>query len=88
MQGYTKAGIPLEVVWLDIPYMDAYADFSVDAKAFPSLKKFTQDIQKQGKRMVVIVDAGLSADKLENKYYKAAQDKNVLVQSLIHPEKF
>ena len=38
--------------------------------------------------MVVIVDAGLSADKLDNKYYKAAQEKNALIKSLIHPDKF
>jgi alpha-glucosidase (family GH31 glycosyl hydrolase) len=52
--------------------MDAFSDFTVDKKAFPTLKKFTQDIQKDGKRMVVIVDAGISGDKTDNKYYKAA----------------
>jgi len=44
VQGYHEAKIPLEVVWLDIPYMDAYADFSVNSTAFPSLKKFTKTI--------------------------------------------
>ena len=88
VNGYANASIPLEGVWLDIPYLDAYADFSVDATTFPSLKEFTEELHKRGKRMVVIVDAGLSADKLDNKYYRAAQDKKVLVQSLIHPDKF
>lgn len=34
--------------------------------------------------MVVILDAGLSADDLDNQYYKMAQDLGVTVQSSIN----
>jgi alpha-glucosidase (family GH31 glycosyl hydrolase) len=34
---YSAANMPLEVIYFDIPYMDNYADFSVDEVAFPDL---------------------------------------------------
>lgn len=44
VQGYFDAGIPLEGVWLDIPYMDNLADFTVNATAFPTLKAYTETL--------------------------------------------
>ena len=37
--------MPLDVIYFDIPYMNNYADFSVDTKAFPNLKDFSTQIQ-------------------------------------------
>jgi alpha-glucosidase (family GH31 glycosyl hydrolase) len=52
--------------------MDAYADFSVNKTAFPDLKNFTNKLHDNNQRMIVIVDAGISADNVDNKYYVAA----------------
>lgn len=30
--------MPLETMYLDIPYMDKYKDFTVDTKAFPNIQ--------------------------------------------------
>ena len=38
MQKYTDASLPLDVVWLDITYMENYADFTVNKTAYPDLK--------------------------------------------------
>ena len=40
VKGYKDAGIPLEGVFFDIPYMDSYLNFEVDSKNFPTLKTF------------------------------------------------
>jgi alpha-glucosidase (family GH31 glycosyl hydrolase) len=68
IDGYKTAGIPLEGVWLDIPYLNAYADFSIDTTAFPDLKSLTDTCHANGQRVIPIIDAGISADKLDNKY--------------------
>jgi alpha-glucosidase (family GH31 glycosyl hydrolase) len=41
---YTEKNIPLETIWLDIPYMDAFADFSVNTTAFPNIKAYTDNV--------------------------------------------
>lgn len=35
---YASENFPLDNVWLDIPYLNKYEDFTVDKKAFPTLK--------------------------------------------------
>ena len=44
IDGYSKAGIPLEGIWFDIEYMNKYADFSVDKTAFPDLPTFVSKL--------------------------------------------
>lgn len=85
VDNYANHSIPLEGVWLDIPYMQNYEDFSVNTKTFGGLKDFTEKIQGNGQRMIVIVDAGIAANDSSN-YYLDAQEKNVLIKSSINPE--
>lgn len=70
---YKSNNIPLDVMWLDIPYMDGYADFTVNKTAFADIKGLATNLHNNNQRLVVILDAGLSADNLNSPYYKAAQ---------------
>ena len=86
MNSYNTSNIPLEGVWLDIPYMDKYADFSVDTTAFPSILNYTQTIQAEGYRVIPIIDAGISADLSGNQYYINAKENDLLIKSLINQD--
>lgn len=59
---YRKADIPLDSVCMDIDYMDRYIDFTVHPKRFPDLKKFSDQMKKEGIHLVPIIDAGVKVE--------------------------
>ncbi len=47
LDSYKADNFPLDVAYFDIPYMDKYADFTVDPVTFPNAGKFTEDLHEQ-----------------------------------------
>lgn len=74
IDGYDKAGIPLDCVYLDIDYMDSYKDFTVDDKKFPDFAYYVSKKREQGIHLIPIIDAGV---KKEDGYsvYEEGRDK-------------
>jgi alpha-glucosidase len=56
---YRERDLPLDVIYLDIHYMNGYRVFTFDANRFPDPKALTEKLAKQGVKTVVIVDPGV-----------------------------
>lgn len=56
---YRERDLPLDVIYLDIHYMNGYRVFTFDPKRFPDPKGLTDRLRKQGVKTVVIVDPGV-----------------------------
>lgn len=59
---FRNRNLPLDVVHLDIDYMDGYRSFSFDPERFPQPEKLVEDLRSQGVRTVTIIDPGLRFD--------------------------
>ena len=78
---YSKGGYPLETVWLDIPYMDKYTDFTVDAKNWSNIGTFADTLAARHQHMVPILDAGISAENPKDEFYMKALETGALIRS-------
>ena len=63
-QGYRENHIPLDMIYMDIDYMDSYKDFTVN-DGFKDFPAFVQEMKDQHIRLVPIIDAGV---KIEDGY--------------------
>src|SRR5438552_17374023 len=56
---YRERDLPLDVIYLDIHYMNGYRVFTFDTSRFRNPKGLTEKLAKQGVKTVVIVDPGV-----------------------------
>lgn len=82
--------LPCDVIHLDIDYMDRYKVFTVDKERFPDFKGLTEDLKKEGIRLVTIIDPGTKVEEgyekydegIENKYFAVDKDGEVYVNAV------
>jgi alpha-glucosidase len=83
---YRERDIPLDVLYLDIHYMNGYRVFTWDTDRFPNPEQFTAKLKQQGVKVVTIIDPGVKyqlpqagAQATASKPELAAQDKSYYV---------
>ncbi|QHE51411.1 glycoside hydrolase family 31 protein [Pontibacillus sp. HMF3514] len=59
---FIEKNIPVDVLYLDIHYMNEYRVFTFDKDQFPTPEKMIQDLKNAGIRIVPIVDPGVKKD--------------------------
>lgn len=59
---YRRNHLPLDMICMDIDYMQDFADFTVNRERFPDLPALAADLKERGIHLVPIIDAGIRAD--------------------------
>lgn len=59
---FRQKGIPCDVIYLDIHYMDGYRCFTWDTTRFPNPQKLIADLATMGFKVVAIIDPGIKVD--------------------------
>ena len=62
---YKKLGIPLDMIYMDIDYMQDFKDFTINPDRFPDFENFVKEMKEEGIHLVPIIDAGV---KIEDGY--------------------
>ena len=74
---YMKRDIPLDVIYLDIDYMDRYRCFTINENHFPDLSKLREKLGET--RLVAIIDAGITVAE-DYSIYTQALKKDFLIK--------
>ncbi len=62
VEGYRENGIPLDMVYMDIDYMQDYKDFTVNQERFPDFEEFVQRMKAEKIHLIPIIDAGVKIE--------------------------
>ena len=66
--GFRSRGIPCDVLYLDIDYMDGYRLFTWSPQRFPDPRRMLADLRRQGMKVTTIVDVGVKVDSAYDVY--------------------
>ncbi len=75
VQGFRERDLPLSAIHLDIDYMDGFRVFSVDTRRFPDLAGLANELERQGVKIVAIIDPGVKQDEQYALYQCGLQEK-------------
>ncbi|KAJ4729084.1 Alpha-glucosidase [Melia azedarach] len=56
---FRKKGIPCDVIWMDIDYMDGFRCFTFDKERFPDPKSLVKDLHLNGIKAIWMLDPGI-----------------------------
>jgi alpha-glucosidase len=76
---FRNRNIPIDVIYLDIHYMDEYRVFTWNKERFPEPQKMLNDLSEKGLKIITIVDPGVKAD---SNYFAAKEgmEKDLFVK--------
>ena len=90
VRGYRNHQLPIDMVYLDIDYMQDYKDFTVNAERFPAFEQFVQKMKEEKIHLIPIIDAGVKIEKgyeiyeegLEKGYFCKREDGSAFVAAV------
>ena len=88
-EGYRDNHIPLDMIYMDIDYMDSYKDFTL-SEEFEDFPDFVQEMKDSRIRLIPIIDAGVKIEKgydiyeegIKNQYFCQREDGSNFVAAV------
>ena len=62
LKGHRENHIPLDMIYMDIDYMQNYKDFTVNEENFPDFAETVREFKDEGVRLIPIIDAGVKME--------------------------
>ncbi len=66
--------VPLDMIYLDIDYMQDYKDFTISEKGFPDFSALVEEMKQQHVHLVPIIDAGVKVEKGYDVYEEGVEN--------------
>ena len=87
---HRKKHIPLDMVYMDIDYMDDFKDFTLHKDEFKDFPEFVEEMKAQNIHLVPIIDAGVKIEKgydiyeegVKNNYFCKREDGSEFVATV------
>ena len=61
-ENYRKNHLPIDMIYMDIDYMEEYKDFTVNQEEFGEFSAFVEAMKEKNIRLVPIIDAGVKIE--------------------------
>ena len=82
LDNHRRAHVPLDMIYMDIDYMDNFKDFTVNGEEFEDFPAFVKEMKDNHIHLVPIIDAGVKVEKgydvyeegVENGYFCKRED--------------
>ncbi len=79
---YRKHHIPIDMIYMDIDYMEDFKDFTFNKQNFSDFDEFVKEMKQYDYRLIPIIDAGVKIEKgyaiyeegVENNYFCKKED--------------
>lgn len=62
VDGYRENHIPIDMVYMDIDYMQDFKDFTLDEENFQDFPEFVSEMKERNIRLIPIIDAGVKIE--------------------------
>lgn len=88
--GYRDNKLPLDMIYMDIDYMQDFKDFTLNEKNFPDFPAFVKELKDQNIRLIPIIDAGVKVEEgydvyeegVKNRYFCQREDGSDFVAAV------
>ena len=79
---YKEFNLPLDTIWSDIDYMDAYKDFTYDQENYMDLPEFVKILHAENYQYIPIIDAGIAQREGSNyTAYNSGKEMDVFIKA-------